>query len=1260
MRLDECEGVEESDALKVGELDYDQYDEIDVGDLNRIGFNDVNKDTILNIFSIDCYNFKSFANNVTMGEFSAGFSSIIGPNGNGKSNVIDSLLFVFGYRAAKIRSKNLSVLIHKSEQNPNCTSCHVKVNFIVKNKATQEIIERFSIKRSVNINNNSQYYTNDHPCSYKDVHKLLISHGVDLDHSRFLILQGEVEQISLMKPKKLPNDSSTGMLEYIEDVIGTSALVEPIEKYNERLNKMKEFEGGIVSELKRAAAEKDILQTKNDAAIEFLELENEIVELKYSILEKEKTEFTESLKKNEELSHKMQEKLKSQNEHLAKTTNEFKERDTQAKRRNEKSAKISEKISELQKKFNNCEIQDQKINKLISQALNDKNGLNVQKEKKQQVLNKQDTDPEIIKEKADELKKLIEYSENAARECQERMSAAFERFKTETVDLQKEKDAESKKLDALQQQINELSQKKASIQSEYNILQEDRHRMTNSQANLTQEIEKLKETANHIRNQIEELKLKKPRYDESLVQAQKDLSDCEQQFKKYNSILDEKKSRLNFLKQHLKSNERPNKILDFLYQQKSAGQVRGQIYGRLGDLGMISKKLDIAFSTASGAWDNIVVDNINTASDCIELLKLNKAGIATFVALDKMQKAPRQNQSREYRSGSMLFDLIAPVNEMFIDVLYFAVGSTHVAENDSEASQIAFGGKQGRKRVVTLTGMIVETSGAMSGGGHPVKGKVKLNDNSNATLDQSININPAEASQLQAEVDELIRNCSNANENIDRIQENIDQIEKSLEQLKNDSSDKEKQLEKLQMEITLKSKNLSSLESQINDFDSKNSDVMKKLKSQLKSHENAENKPKKALAEQENIFKALDAQLVAISDQIVEPIKKELESKQKMLEGQKQELVQYDIEFAKKKRQKLEKELKVLCDKIESVEKKIESHEKSKNENEESALETSNALERLKEELEKLNEQSISQPGNLNEDLKIINDLKMELKHTMAENLKLASECTMLNQKLANITTQFSELALNDTENVSKLSIADEIKLKILEKTLQESKDDLKKQYEKKSEAFQKLKVPDLRSIKDFRAKDAEYIEKVEKLNKHEAVKNKQRQLRDNLKDIRLSRFNSSFKLINQGLKSLYNAITMGGMAELELVDVLSPFEQGIQLTVMPPNKAWKNVSKLSGGEKTLSSLSLVFSLHTLRPSPFYVMDEIDAALDYKNVSIISEYIQQQALNGTQFIVISLREHMYINCQQYVTIYKVQNQSRSILVKNRSKPILNR
>ena len=137
-----------------------------------------------------------------------------------------------------------------------------------------------------------------------------------------------------------------------------------------------------------------------------------------------------------------------------------------------------------------------------------------------------------------------------------------------------------------------------------------------------------------------------------------------------------------------------------------------------------------------------------------------------------------------------------------------------------------------------------------------------------------------------------------------------------------------------------------------------------------------------------------------------------------------------------------------------------------------------------------------------------------------------------------------------------------------------------------------------------------------------------------------------------QTLKKIYNVITMGGLAELELVDSLSPFEQGIQLTVMPSNKAWKNVANLSGGEKTLSSLSLVFALHTLRPSPFYVMDEIDAALDYRNVSIISEYIQQQAKFNTQFIVISLREHMFYNTERFVAIYKVDEQTKTISLEN--------
>ena len=114
------------------------------------------------------------------------------------------------------------------------------------------------------------------------------------------------------------------------------------------------------------------------------------------------------------------------------------------------------------------------------------------------------------------------------------------------------------------------------------------------------------------------------------------------------------------------------------------------------------------------------------------------------------------------------------------------------------------------------------------------------------------------------------------------------------------------------------------------------------------------------------------------------------------------------------------------------------------------------------------------------------------------------------------------------------------------------------------------------------------------------------------------------FAIITGKLKEMYQMITLGGDAELELVDSLDPFAEGIVFSVRPPKKSWKNISNLSGGEKTLSSLALVFALHYYKPTPLYVMDEIDAALDFKNVSIVANYIKERTRNA-QFIIISLR-----------------------------------
>ena len=125
--------------------------------------------------------------------------------------------------------------------------------------------------------------------------------------------------------------------------------------------------------------------------------------------------------------------------------------------------------------------------------------------------------------------------------------------------------------------------------------------------------------------------------------------------------------------------------------------------------------------------------------------------------------------------------------------------------------------------------------------------------------------------------------------------------------------------------------------------------------------------------------------------------------------------------------------------------------------------------------------------------------------------------------------------------------------------------------------------------------------------------------------------------------------ITMGGNAELELVDSLDPFSEGIVFSVMPPKKSWKNISNLSGGEKTLSSLALVFALHHFKPTPLYVMDEIDAALDFRNVSIVANYIAERTKNA-QFVIISLRNNMFELADRLVGIYKTNDCTKSIAI----------
>jgi structural maintenance of chromosome 4 len=193
-------------------------------------------------------------------------------------------------------------------------------------------------------------------------------------------------------------------------------------------------------------------------------------------------------------------------------------------------------------------------------------------------------------------------------------------------------------------------------------------------------------------------------------------------------------------------------------------------------------------------------------------------------------------------------------------------------------------------------------------------------------------------------------------------------------------------------------------------------------------------------------------------------------------------------------------------------------------------------------------------------------------------------------------------------------------------------------QLEKKLESTQ----VDLDVLAEYRKRVAEHAARssdlAEVLSSRDDMKRKHKELND-LRDVT---FRDGFDIISARLKEMYQLITMGGNAQLEYIDTLSAFAEGINFSVKPPNKSWKDIGNLSGGEKTLSSLALVFALHYYKPTPLYVMDEIDAALDFRNVSIVASYIKERTKNA-QFIVISLRNNMFEMASRLVGVYKVNH-----------------
>lgn len=1178
---------------------------------------------------------------------------------------------------------------------------------------------------------------------------LLRDRGIDLDHKRFLILQGEVESIAQMKPKAA-NEHEDGLLEYLEDIIGTSKYKQPIEESAtevETLNEICMEKSGRVQHVEK---EKNSLEDKKDKALAYVRDENELVMKQSALYQLHLSECNNNLAVIQEAISQMQAQLDAElekhqgSEHIikqlqkaySKGSKEFEAQDKHVQGLVKEVAKFEQERVKFDEKRKFLTDKRKKLEKTIANA-----------EK-----SSADAD-ETVEECTEDIASRAEEIANLEQQLQEEeaeLATIRDSLKGKTQVFSDQIAAKQKSLEPWKEKINQKQSAIAVAESEMTILEEKANAGAVALEELETKIASIENGRTAKFSELKECQAEKARLEKEAKKVEAELENISQMEPAIRSKVSNARQKADEARSSLSQNQNRGNVLTALMRMKESGRIDG-FHGRLGNLGTIDQQYDVAISTACGALDNFVTDTVEAGQQCIEYLRKTNLGRGNFMCLDKL-RVRGMDPMQTPENAPRLFDLITAKDNKFRPAFYHALQDTLVAKDLAQANRIAYGAK--RWRVVTLAGELIDKSGTMSGGGTTVR---KGGMSSKLVADTS----KEQVTKLESDRDTI-------EQKFQEFQDKQRELENRLRELNQQIPQLDTKMQKIGLEVQSAEKNLA--------------DSQRRVKELSKEHQPSQTDDNRVAALQKEIAKlnkevaklhaeteGVEAEIKELQDKIMEVGGEKLRAQRSKVDSIKEDIASNNEEIsnaevrkakAEKSKVKLERDhakatkevenaihdLETLEEEVENQGSKAESLQANVDEAEEELVAKKKELAGLKSELDE-------KMGELNETRAI----EIEMRNKLEENQKILVEnqrqLRYWDEKLRKLSlTNVNDLIGGETQSPAAAAAAtptgpkqsrpegeeggedenEEEEEDEEEDGEEEDADDdseerdsedededgspkppkrkQPKQKQKKQQQQQRQpeELPrytedelkdmdkgtlkgeiaaleektqnasvDLGVLSEYRRRVEEHAARSSDLATAVSQRDAAKKRCDDLRRLRLEGFMEGFGTISLRLKEMYQMITMGGNAELELVDSLDPFSEGILFSVMPPKKSWKNISNLSGGEKTLSSLALVFALHHYKPTPLYVMDEIDAALDFRNVSsfnfllfiilsirfvtntytkpqvsIVANYIKERTKNA-QFIVISLRNNMFELAARLVGVYKVNHMTKSVTIENK-------
>ena len=1136
--------------------------------------------------------FKSFPTKTEI-VFNEGITAIVGPNGSGKSNISDAIRWVLGEQSAKsLRGDKLEdVIFVGTESKKAMNYCEVAITLDNSDNKLDLGFSEVTIKRRAYRTGESEFFLNNKSCRLKDIKEILLDTGIGKD-GYSIVEQGKVDEILSNNPvnRRKVFDEACGISKFRYK---KQEAERNLKHTKENLERIDDIYIEIENQLKP-------LFLQQEKAVKYLEFNKKLKVLEVNSCIKEVAELEaelDELNKHSNLLGSQSNEIQKQKSTLEKAVEET---NIEIENINDGINKSQDYINTIKSVISQKDAQVNLINEKIRNCKNEiernkeeiiyiKEKLNSDKITLEKLINQKYEKEKIINDLNIDIKS-IESNNKESRDKIETINRDLENLKDEIINLLNNKQDATSKLSTLNANKENINLRKETIDLD---IREIKYKIDKKIEEVSKASAKLEDKT----KSMESLKNDEVKTNNDFNILLNKSNNIEKQIQNSKYSLNDYKSKLNIYIEMENHYEGFNKGVKEVLKNKN---LQG-IQGALGQVIEVPSKFEKSIEASLGAYmQNIITNDESSAKFAINYLKKNNLGRVTFLPMNIIKS--NKIDTRNIKVGTSFIGIASDLikfDDKYRNIIENILGRTIIIDNIDNA--IKFAKENNHKfKVVTLDGEILNPGGSLTGGSLRVSGNI-------LSRKRLINEYREKIELLKAEIDRLYIEKNEADNNTKITREKLKQISIDITSLDKEIIIENAELNKFKEEIKSLKISVEKLENEKDGLGSNLEYILEKsklIKDDILSIDTKHDENKLQ----------------------IESLTNKLKEYNSLYEDDKLKFDNLNLNLVKHNQiyESIIRDIQRISEENKTLENKYVQIEKSLNDK---TIETSKLEEDIViEETEKisLNKQLVDNTRSLETKKLSKESLKEKLEDLNKESKNIDRQYIDLKESLFKVESKIERLKSNKEDHINSLFEKYEITLDQAIEMKDDNLDVDKRYLENIRKEIRNLGNVNLDSIKEYehiKERHDFYSEQKKDLEQSiEVIEKLIYELEENMK----KEFESNFNKINENFKFVYKRLFGGGNGELKIVDKNNILESDIEITAQPPGKKMKNLNLLSGGEKALTAISILFSIILAKPTPFCILDEIEAPLDDANIFRFGEFLKELS-NDTQFISVTHR-----------------------------------